>query len=230
MTRVVITQSNYFPWRGWYALIRSVDQLVLYDSVQFTKRDCRNRNRIQINGRITWLTVPVLTKGRFEQKIQEVEVVDQSWVSTHSSHLREASRSTPNSNQIVDEIIELLNEMKHIATLSEINRQTLLWCVEKLGIRTQIRSDNEFTFSGSPSSKLAQISSAAGASTYVTGTAAKAYLDLDEFERRGIEVEWVDYSNLPVDSSLGPNTPELSILSTLISHDVDTCKLLTSFS
>ena len=218
MTRVVITQSNYFPWRGWYALIRSVDQLVLYDSVQFTKRDWRNRNRIQIDGRITWLTVPVLTKGRFEQKIQEVEVVDHSWVSSHSSHLREASRTTPNSNQIVGEIIELLNEMKHVATLSEINRQTLLWCAEKLEIRTQIRRDHEFTFAGSPSSKLAQISFEAGASTYVTGTAAKAYLDLDEFERRGIEVEWVDYSNLPVDRSLGPNTPELSILNLSLIH------------
>ena len=43
MKTVVITQSNYLPWRGYFDLIRSADELILLDCVQYTRRDWRNR-------------------------------------------------------------------------------------------------------------------------------------------------------------------------------------------
>ena len=45
--RIAIVQSNYIPWKGYFDLIRSVDEFVLFDDVQYTRRDWRNRNRIK---------------------------------------------------------------------------------------------------------------------------------------------------------------------------------------
>jgi hypothetical protein len=45
--KVAITQSNYIPWKGFFDSIRMVDVFVLYDDMQYTKRDWRNRNLIK---------------------------------------------------------------------------------------------------------------------------------------------------------------------------------------
>ena len=68
---VVITQSNYIPWKGYFDLINLVDEFILYDDRQFTRRDWRSRNRIKTAQGATWLTIPVAVKGRYHQRIDE---------------------------------------------------------------------------------------------------------------------------------------------------------------
>ena len=57
--RIAIVQSNYIPWKGYFDLMRSVDEFVLFDDVQYTRRDWRNRNRIKTARGPAWLTIPV---------------------------------------------------------------------------------------------------------------------------------------------------------------------------
>jgi hypothetical protein len=47
MKKAIITQSNYIPWKGYFDSIRKVDVFVVYDDMQYTKRDWRNRNLIK---------------------------------------------------------------------------------------------------------------------------------------------------------------------------------------
>ena len=72
--KVAIIQSNYIPWLGYFDIIADVDEFILYDEVQYTKRDWRNRNKIKTHQGTQWLTVPVKTKGKYEQTISETEV------------------------------------------------------------------------------------------------------------------------------------------------------------
>ena len=65
MKSVVISQSNYIPWKGYFDLINLADELILYDDVQYTKGDWRNRNRIKTRKGPMWLTIPVETKGKY---------------------------------------------------------------------------------------------------------------------------------------------------------------------
>ena len=74
MKRVAILQSNYIPWKGYFDLIASVDEFVLYDDMQFTRRDWRNRNKIKTPQGVQWLSVPVKVKGRYTQAIRETEI------------------------------------------------------------------------------------------------------------------------------------------------------------
>jgi hypothetical protein len=71
MKKVAILQSNYIPWKGYFDLINMVDEFILYDDMQYTRRDWRNRNKIKTPQGLQWLTIPVEIKGKFFQKINE---------------------------------------------------------------------------------------------------------------------------------------------------------------
>src|SRR6476661_5616886 len=80
---IAIVQSNYIPWKGYFDMIRSVDEFILYDDVQYTRRDWRNRNRIKSSHGAQWLTIPVEVKGKYLQKIKETRVSDRLWARNH---------------------------------------------------------------------------------------------------------------------------------------------------
>ena len=63
MKKVAILQSDYIPWKGYFDIIHSVDEFILYDDMQYTRRDWRNRNQIKTANGMLWLTIPVDTKG-----------------------------------------------------------------------------------------------------------------------------------------------------------------------
>ena len=81
--KVAILQSNYIPWRGYFDLINHVDEFIIYDDMQYTKRDWRNRNIIKTANGLKWLSIPVSVKGKFNQKIEDTQIVDSSWQINH---------------------------------------------------------------------------------------------------------------------------------------------------
>src|SRR4051812_34476120 len=81
--RAAIVQSNYIPWRGYFDLIRSVDQFILFDDMQYTRRDWRNRNQIKSPAGLLWLTIPVNVKGKRLQRIKDTVVSDAGWNLDH---------------------------------------------------------------------------------------------------------------------------------------------------
>src|SRR4051812_3983115 len=92
---VSIIQSNYIPWRGYFDLIGLSDEFVVLDTVQFTKNDWRNRNRIKVAAGSPWLTIPVKTGGRFGQTIAETEIADPAWAGRHWAKLQATYRGRP---------------------------------------------------------------------------------------------------------------------------------------
>src|SRR5208337_2736663 len=91
--RIAILQSNYIPWKGYFDLINSVDEFILYDTAQFTKSDWRNRNRIKTRKGPIWLTIPVVHS--FGQSIQDTVVSDQRWATKHWATLSQSYTRAP---------------------------------------------------------------------------------------------------------------------------------------
>ena len=83
MKKVAVSQSNYVPWKGYFDLIASVDEFVILDDVQFTKRDWRNRNKIKTPNSLIWITIPVLVKGKYHQSIKDVKIEGDRWKKDH---------------------------------------------------------------------------------------------------------------------------------------------------
>ena len=92
--RIAIIQSCYVPWRGFFDLIGRCDEYVIFDRSQYAKRHWHNRNRIRTAAGLEWLTIPVLSKGRYEQPIDEVEI-EKPWTEKHWRALELAYRRAP---------------------------------------------------------------------------------------------------------------------------------------
>lgn len=196
MKRVAILQSNYIPWKGYLDLIAFVDEFIIYDDAQYTKRDWRNRNQIKTSQGMQWLSVPVQVKGKFLQKIRDTEIVGTDWASQHWETLAHNYRGARHFRHIADWLEPLYLSSLPIR-LSVLNRRFLDAITSYLGIRTVITNSWDYPQSEGKSERLASICAAAGATEYISGPAARAYLDFQPFEALGIRVSWFDYDGYP---------------------------------
>jgi hypothetical protein len=213
---IAIVQSNYIPWKGYFDLIRCVDEFFLYDDVQYTRRDWRNRNRIKTAQGTNWLTIPVAVKGKYLQKINETQVSDPTWARTHWQTLACAYGKAP-AFRGCRERFEAFYLGEPSPWLGDVNRALITIVCELLGVTTPIRSSAEFVLTEEdPSARLLEICRRAGADAYLSGPAARTYLDVEQFERAGVEVHWMDYSGYPEYPQLhGPFEHAVSVLDLL---------------
>jgi hypothetical protein len=195
--RVAIVQSSYIPWKGYFDLIRSVDEFILLDEVQFTKRDWRNRNRIKTQHGLMWLTVPVHTKGKFTQRIQDTLVSDGDWSRKHWATIRAAYAKAPCFSEFEEPIAALYRASEVDGRLSDVNYRFLTAICEFLEIRTPIRWSTDYHSDEGRNDRLIALCSQAGATDYLSGPSAAAYIDQDQFAASGISVQYADYSGYP---------------------------------
>ena len=220
MKRVAILQSNYVPWKGYFDLIASVDEFVLYDDMQYTRRDWRNRNRIKTPTGLQWLTVPVAVKGRFEQTIRDTRIDGDAWVDKHWKALVLNYRRAPAFAATAAWLEPLLRQPW--AHLSVLNRALIEAVCARLGITTRLGNSWDYAPQGGRSERLASICAQAGATVYVSGPSARDYLDEQAFSRCGIAVEWFDYAGyLPYPQLWGGFEPAVSILDLLFNCGAD---------
>ena len=213
--RVAIVQSSYIPWRGYFDTICSADTFILLDDVQYTKRDWRSRNRIKTAQGLQWLTIPVKSKGRRTQLIQETEVAA-NWADEHWTRIRHAYRSAPYFPDYASEIEGLYTSAAGISSLSEINRLFLSTICALLEIDTSLTWSREYPSKGVKTEKLLELCQAAQATVYISGPSAKAYLDESRFAAVGMTVEWMDYSGYPAYPQLhGAFEEQVSVLDLL---------------
>jgi len=210
--KVAISQSNYIPWKGYFDLMAAVDVFVLYDDMQYTRRDWRNRNKIKTAQGIQWLTVPVAVKGKYFQKISETLINGTEWAENHYKTLTYNYRRAAHFEEIKDLIEPIYMDQSYIY-LSELNKVMLESIRDYLGIRTELRSSSEFTLSEGKTERLLDICRELGAEEYISGPAAKDYLRPELFEEKGVRVNWFDYGAFPEYPQLwGEFQPRLSIL------------------
>ena len=194
MKRIAIVQSNYIPWKGYFDMIAQVDEFVLLDDVQYTRRDWRNRNRIKTSQGSRWLTVPVMAKGRYLQRIDETLIQDPHWAAEHWKGLLHAYAGAARFERYRDRFARVYEECATEVNLSRINRRLIEAICDVLRIETSVRYSTEFEATGVKTERLLNICLEAEADEYLSGPRARAYLDHRSFEEAGVRVKWADYS------------------------------------
>ena len=213
--KVLITQSNYIPWKGYFDAMALVDLVILYDDVQYTRRDWRNRNCIKTLAGLKWLSIPVAVKGRPRQAVKDVRIADPRWARRHWETLRHAYRAAPAFAEVKD-WLEALYRTADDTFLSALNHRFLSAINDFLGIRTPMRFSMEFQLEGDRTGRLVHLCRQVGATDYYTGPAARAYLEEDKFAAAGIRVHYLDYSGYPEYPQLhGPFEHHVSIVDLL---------------
>lgn len=209
-------QSNYVPWRGYFDLLGSVDEFILLDDVQYTRRDWRNRNRIKTPQGSRWLTIAVQVSGRYQQSIYDTLVAEPDWPERHWDILRQRYADA----RCFEEVAEFVADLYATAPgprLTHVNRHFIERIATYLGIDTQLTLSLDYAPEGVKTDRLVDLCVKAGASEYVSGPAARAYLEEDLFRERGIEVSWFGYGPYPeYDQVHPPFDPHVSVLDLLL--------------
>ena len=200
--KVAIIQSNYIPWKGYFDIIHDVDLFIFYDDLQYTSRDWRNRNIMKTKDGPAWLTVPVGSDRR--RLICEVEMKSSEWQKKHWHSLKESYGKAPFFREYVH-LLEKFYLRVRWPNLSEMNQHMVkLISKECLGIKTDFQDSREYDLTRRKQFRLLELLKRVEASTYVSGPAAKTYIDEETFRSKGIRVIWKDYTGYPEYSQLYP--------------------------
>jgi len=190
--RVAILQSNYIPWKGYFDIIGMVDLFIFHDDLQYTKGDWRNRNKIKTKEGAKWITIPCGTSEK--RLICDVKLTDFSWQLDHWKKMEVSYRDAPYFTLYEDYFRSMWLGRKW-ENLSELN-QVFIRDISKdfLKINTEFDDSRRYGLKLSKGERVIELLKKAGASTYLSGPAAKNYLNPDDFVKAGIELEWMDYS------------------------------------
>lgn len=219
MTLATIIQSNYLPWRGYFDLIDDVDIFIVYDDVQYTRRDWRNRNKIKMQSGPQWITVPV--NDRYgEMRINEVTISpDHRWAHKHLKAIEHSYSKAPYFDHYFPELAQRLS--KERVHLNDLNLDLISWIREKLSISTEIVRSSSLPGHGSKTERLLSILSAVGASGYVSGPSAKAYIEPDAFAKAGISLAYKQYDYGPYRQLWGDFEGQVTVLDLLFNVGPD---------
>jgi hypothetical protein len=174
---------------------------VIFDRVQYARRHWHNRNRIKTADGVQWLTIPVATRGRFEQPIDEVEIekagAGKHWAEKHWRALELAYRRAPFFEALAPTIEAFYERASKEDRLTDVNEIFLRGIAGLLGLKTRITRDRLYESSGIKTERLVGIARAAGADRYLSGPSARNYFDEAMFSSAGISTEWMSYDRYP---------------------------------
>ena len=194
MKKVAIVQSNYIPWKGYFDMIAAVDEFILYDDVQFTKNDWRNRNQIKTPHGVQWLSVPVGHDIR--RRIRDVELPNGLWQIKHWKTLEGNYRRAAHFDE-VEAWIKPLYLSEQYTRLFQLNRRFIEAVCDYLNIKTVISNSWDYSALDGKTERLVDLCLQAGGTEYISGPAAKSYIDEKAFAERRIKLTWFDYSAYP---------------------------------
>jgi len=220
MKKIAISQSNYIPWKGYFDLINKVDEFIIYDEAQYTRRDWRNRNKIKTPNGLQWLTIPVDVKGKYFQKINETKISEKNWGVKHWQQIKQNYVKAKNFKKYKDLFEELYLNCEEVY-LSKINYKFIITINQIFGIRTKIKFSDEFEIYGNQTEKLLNICKQCEAQVYVSGPAAKNYFDEQLAKQENIHIEWMNYKNYEeYDQLFSSFEHKVSVLDLLFNTDL----------
>ncbi len=226
--KAVILQSNYIPWKGYFDLMNRADVFIIYDEVQYTKNDWRNRNKIKTANGLIWLTIPV-KQEKLSQRISDTQVHNNEWRKKHwNSLVMSYSRASyfTHYRSLFEELY--LNSSE--TSLSRINYSFFVAINEVLGINTKLVWSNELNPVEGKSERLVDLCKKVGADEYISGPAAKGYLQTDLFEKEKIKISWMDYSGYNEYKQLYPPFEHgVSMLDLIFNEGPQSSRFLKSF-
>jgi len=195
--KVAIAQPTYLPWLGYFDLIDQVDTFVLLDTVQFDRQSWQQRNRIKGPSGLQWLSVPVVFRGRHDQKIKDVEIREAEFWRRHLRAVEVNYRRAPFFDIYFPQLSAILQAFPAGACLADLNLRLLRWLAEVLGVHTPLLSASSLQMQGKRTKLLANICLTLGAGQYVSPIGSAAYLleELELLTDYGLDVVFQNYTH-----------------------------------
>lgn len=215
--KCVILQPSYIPWRGYFHLIQKADIFVFYDDVQYDKHGWRNRNRIKSPTGSIWLTIPVLSRAVQEDSIAIKNIQfapDTRWREKHLRSIQQCYAKAPYLKTYTPLLQEIYSDKSE--HLADFTIGTTVMLARMLGLNaTRFVRSSTLPHTGEKTDRLISLLQHLGATHYISGPAAKTYIEPEKFSAAGIRLEYMNYSYSPYPQLHGAFDPQLSVLDLL---------------
>ncbi len=189
-------QVHFMPGLRYFSKMRGCDIFVFLDDVQYVKREFQNRNKIRTKDGWQYLTLPVITKGRFYQKINEVEIDNTlDWRTEHLKAIRTNYAKATYFSNYFGEIEKIY--AKNYTRLIDISMEFINFFRKHFGINNRVIFSSELKIDASSTKRLVDICLKLKADTYLSGVGARSYLDESIFKENGIKVIWQNFEIKP---------------------------------
>ena len=197
-------QPTYLPWPGYFNLISKSDIFVFLDDAQFQKNSWHNRNRILVNKKPHWITVPVEHKS-LDQRINGTKIINsQPWRKKHCKLIEQTYCKHLFSKDILG-LTEIL-EREFFENLSDLNIRLILWFLKKLDISTETCLSSNLGIIGKRTQRIIKILDYFKADTYLSPIGASEYLNSDGFSKlTKIKLEIQKFNSIPYDQNINKN-------------------------
>lgn len=173
-------------------MMKKVDNFVFFDDVDFTKRDWRTRNKIKTPEGEIWISVPVKKAPR-GTKICEIQISqDDDWQKKHYKTIEQYYKKAKYFEEYKF-LLEKIYLEKKWDNLSEFNIYTNLLIAKELGINTEFINSKDLNTTGVKDDKLIEICKKLNGDSYLSGPAAKDYIDNEKFKKYGITLAYIKY-------------------------------------
>lgn len=218
VTRVVaIQQPEHAPWIGFFNKMAQCDLFVYLDHVQFKKRYFENRNRLKTRHGVQWFTVPVLTKGKYRQRIRDVRIDNTvRWLDKYKGVLMHAYGGAPFWRELRDVVWPALDG--RVDMLSDLNVALIEAIKAYLNISVAVvRASSMCLGILAGSDLILAICERVGAGVYISGPDGRRYLDTNAFRQDGIGVLYHEYDHPIYPQRFGDFASYMSVFD-LIAH------------
>jgi len=219
-------QPYFMPYIGYFQLINYVDLFVIYDNIKYTKKGWINRNRILVNGKIEYISLPLkkdsdyldinqrfLSDNFYQDKIKLINKIKGSY-----------SKATYYS--------DVINLLENTIDYSDINLFEYIYFSikqinEYIGIKTPIIKSSSLDFdihSYKGEEKVLAICKALNADEYINSIGGVNLYSQTNFKKQGINLYFLE-SKEKIYKQFGREfIPYLSIIDVLMFNDIDSIK------
>ena len=216
---VGIAQPTFFPWIGYYNIIKNSNMFVFLDNVKFEKHSWQMRNRVKNSSKHSdsevWMSVP--TKGVTNNTLIKDVIIDntKNWKQKHVKTLKNNYSKSFQEIKFLTQIYD--NEWNKLV---DFNIESITKCCQYLGIKTKLIKASDLSAAGKKGDLVLNICKELNADEYFSTIGSKDYLEdyRDSFEDARIKITYHNYTH-PIYKQKGNNfLPNLSILDLILSE------------
>lgn len=204
-------QPAYLPWLGYFDKIKRSEIFIFLDTVQYEKNSFTNRNKIKTANGSVWLSIPVIKTSHFEKKMSEMPIDKNShWQRKHLNAIQMSYSKARNFKEIFPKLQIIY--AREYDTLVEATWEHLMFWLDILDIHTKIIKSSELDVHSKKSDFVFDLCKAVNADYYISGALGKDYMEVEKFEKAGIEVEFQDYKHPLYSQLYGEFIPNMGVI------------------
>lgn len=213
-------QPYFFPYIGYFQLIASVDQFIVYDNIKYTKKGWINRNRMLQNGKDVMFSLPLKSDSDYLDVCQR-ELSAEFSRDRLLNQFKGAYRRAPYFDQtlpLIEEIVRFAD-----ANLFAYLHHSIVKTCAHLGVTTQIRTSSDIAIDHTLKNqeKVLALCEVVDASIYVNAIGGMELYLKETFQEKAIDLKFIQSKPFEYPQFGDAFVPWLSIIDVMMFNPLD---------